>query len=178
MVTFQETHDYLVKFEAEPGDSQHLQDFFDQMRRGQFILDGLPLDVMPAELFRRDDPQLTHVFWYRLLDVEPPYFSLAFKSFDEQSLEVSDFTRLLSVVDCEIQEHGEADGQRTPVDPRELIKQIGGPIDGAVLLCQEEGDEDNEIRVIIAYHPAISEYASRALIYSAVKQGLCVGFTM
>ncbi len=176
MVTFSAAHDYLARFESKPGDASFLQEFLVHLRQGKFILDGLPLDVMPAELFRRNDPQLTHVFWYRLLKANPMIFALAFSCFDEETLEVTDFLRLLGVVDCEIREHVEHDAQQPPIEPAVLMERNKGPIEGAVLLCHEDGDEEADIRVIIASTPTISEYASRVLLYHAVKQGLFCGF--
>ncbi len=177
MVTFQEATSFLSRCEEVDGENQEMRDFFARIKQGCFLLDGIPIQVSPAELFRSSSPQLTHALYFRLQSVVPMTFMLSAVCFDGDPMEVQDFVMVLTVAIGYIMENAdEGPSENDEIDLRPIFEQYG-PIDGGLLVSMTPGDPDEELDAIGVCLPQISGRTNRAMMYAVLKAGLFNGFS-
>lgn len=177
MVTFQEAASFLAKQGAGDDENETMRDFFIRIKQGNFLLDGIPVEVSPAELFRQTSPQLTHALYFRLQSVEPLTFVLAAVCFDGDPMEVQDFVMVLTVAIGYIMENADdASAKDDVIDLRPIFKKYG-PVDGGLLVATIPGDPDEELDAIGVCHPQITGRTNRAMMYAVLKAALFSGFS-
>lgn len=166
--TFKEVQELIDNPELE-SEGLLFKQALTRLRNGQYVIEGVPLDVAPAQLFRSDVPILTHLYVFRMVSDDPIHYAMCFTCFDGESLAIGDFKTLLDCINGFLTDTSDLPHPAQQVSP--II------VEGVFVIHDPDpNDPTCGLEVIVAYPVGMSATAFRWALNGAITQAIRKGF--